>query len=195
MDRTITLEIVLSHLIVSLIPFLISIFLGVSIGYFIARLIRNLIRTHPNVMPFLVLLPWRSIASWAALVTIYSPFVMFTWLFILHYGLGMVPIGISTGLVLLILIIPWSIDAFLKSAYQPDNIRKIFSIFRLSAILSLTIPTFSEIGMGYFVSRSNSSADFQNMKLGYGTVGVLMVVVDILLGFIQLIILGSKGKK
>ena len=179
METDLTLSMILQHLEVSLIPWLIVMVVGGGLGYFFAILFRKWFQDHQRVLNLLVLLPWRSVAIWIALVVIYSPLMVW------QFGLGTIAGSVAVGVALSSLMIPWITTTLVRSWVPLSTIGKILSIVRLSAILSIALPVFLNIGMGYFISRGSFDLEIQKMTLGYEVVGAMLLGTDIVLGIIQ----------
>jgi hypothetical protein len=179
METDLSLSMILQHLEVSLIPWLIVMVVGGGLGYFFAILFRKWFQDHQRVLNLLVLLPWRSVAIWIALVVIYSPLMVW------QFGLGTIAGSVAVGVALSSLMIPWITTTLVRSWYPLSTIGKILSIVRLSAILSIALPVFLNIGMGYFISRGSFDLEIQKMTLGYEVVGAMLLGTDIVLGIIQ----------
>ena len=179
METDLTLSMILQHLEVSLIPWLIVMVVAGGLGYVFAILLRKWFQGHQRVLNLLVLLPWRSVAIWIALVVIYSPLMVW------QFGLGTIAGSVAVGVALSSLIIPWITTTLVRSWVPLSTIGKILSIVRLSAILSIALPVFLNIGMGYFISRGSFDLEIQKMTLGYEVVGAMLLGTDIVLGIIQ----------
>jgi len=179
METDLTLSMILQHLEVSLIPWLIVMVVGGGLGYFFAILFRKWFQDHQRVLNLLVLLPWRSVAIWIALVVIYSPLMVW------QFGLGTIAGSVAVGVALSSLMIPWITTTLVRSWVPLSTIGKILSIVRLSAILSIALPVFLNIGMGYFISQGSFDLEIQKMTLGYEVVGAMLLGTDIVLGIIQ----------
>ena len=179
METDLSLSMILQHLEVSLIPWLIVMVVGGGLGYFFAILFRKWFQDHKRVLNLLVLLPWRSVAIWIALVVIYSPLMVW------QFGLGTIAGSVAVGVALSSLMIPWITTTLVRSWVPLSTIGKILSIVRLSAILSIALPVFLNIGMGYFISRVSFDLEIQKMTLGYEVVGAMLLGTDIVLGIIQ----------
>lgn len=179
METDLSLSMILQHLEVSLIPWLIVMVVGGGLGYFFAILFRKWFQDHQRVLNLLVLLPWRSVAIWIALVVIYSPLMVW------QFGLGTIAGSVAVGVALSSLMIPWITTTLVRSWVPLSTIGKILSIVRLSAILSIALPVFLNIGMGYFISRGSFDLEIQKMTLGYEVVGAMLLGTDIVLGIIQ----------
>ena len=179
METDLTLSMILQHLEVSLIPWLIVMVVAGGLGYVFAILLRKWFQGHQRVLNLLVLLPWRSVAIWIALVVIYSPLMVW------QFGLGTIAGSVAVGVALSSLMIPWITTTLVRSWVPLSTIGKILSIVRLSAILSIALPVFLNIGMGYFISRGSFDLEIQKMTLGYEVVGAMLLGTDIVLGIIQ----------
>jgi hypothetical protein len=187
MEPTLSFVDVLEHLEISLIPWIAALIIGGGLGYLIAILIRRAVQRFPRIRTFLILFPWRSVIAWIALVAISSPVLL------IKYGLGPRSQIATNVTVLFLIVFPWSIQTFLGSWFPSAGGEKAFSIARTLGVLSLTITTILRFGIGIYIERGASLGDLTIMSRGFGIVGVLLLVLDILLGLIQLVVLRNSS--
>ena len=179
MGLELTLPLFLSTLLVSLIPWLIVILVSGGLGYPFAILLRRWFQSHPWGLNYLVLLPWRSVAAWIALVVIQTPLIIW------QFGLGQISTGIAVGIALSVLILPWMTSTIIRSWYPLSLLPKVLSIFRMSAILSIVLSVLLYAGVGYFLYHASWNSDFHKMITAYQVVGALLLGLDLLFGLIQ----------
>lgn len=181
METNLTVALILAHLGASFVPWIIVMLAGGGLGYLLATLLRRWFQGHPRALDLMVLLPWRSIAMWIALVMIDTPWMI--WVF----GLGTRSTIIAIGMALAALFVPWMTSAFLHGWYPASPLRQIGSVVRTSAILAIVLPVFLQAGMGYFIDRVSFDLDTSKMILGYEVLGMMMVGVDLIGGILLLI--------
>jgi len=114
-----------------------------------------------------------------ALVAINAPFTVW------NFGLGPLSTSITIGVALSVLFVPWITSIFLYSEYPVSTRRKVLSLVRTFAILSVVLPVFLQAGVGYFIYQVSFNLDPPNMILGYEVVGAMMLGVDLVIGLVQ----------
>jgi hypothetical protein len=190
METNLTFPLLLAYLGISLIPWLIVMLAGGGFGYLLAVLFLRWFKGHQRAFDLMVLLPWRSIAIFIALVVINTPLMVW------KFGIGLLSPSLSTGVALFVLFVPFIAHMLLNSWHPISAHGKVVSIVRTFAILSLALSVFLQTtGMGYFIYRASSELDFSKLILGYEVVGVMLLGADLLIGLIQNALTHSRTTK
>jgi len=182
MEPTLNFTNILYHLVISLLPWIIAMIAGGGLGYIIALLIKRLTDNHPGSQPLLILFPWRAILAWVALVAISSPILVF------QFGLGLNYQIATNSIVLSMMFIPWAAHYFLHVQIPSTRSESVLSIARTMAVLSIVITSILDFGLGFYLRDVSSLGDVQQMNIVFGIEGAILLGIDILLGFFQLLV-------
>jgi hypothetical protein len=182
MEPTLNFTNILDHIVVSLLPWIMAMIAGGGIGYLIAFLIKRWTGSNPGIQPLLILFPWRAILAWVALVAVSSPILLFQFGLSLNYQIA------TNGIVLSMMVIPWAAHYFLHIGIPATRWGKILSIARSVAVLSIGITSILDFGIGFYLRYVSSMGDVQQMNIVFGVEGAMLVGIDVLLGFVQLLV-------
>ena len=186
MDFDLTLQMVFYHLEICLLAALIAIIVGGGLGYLLSFLLRDWVRRLPGFWNVLVIFPWRSISTWIALVLSRSG------LMIIQFGLGFPADAFTIGGVLLVFVIPWVVQTKLGSYFPLNGLGKMVSFGRTLVILSIALEVMIHFGLGNFMDQAYGQLDYQKINQGYAVLGIMMVGLDLLLGFGQVMVARIK---
>lgn len=186
MEYNLTAQLILYHLETSLLAWLIAIIVGGGLGYLFTLLIRYGIQHLPWLRSLLVVFPWRSIATWIALVLGLSG------LLIIQFGLGFPADTFTIGGVLLVFIIPWVTQTTLSPYFYTNSLQRIISFGRTLAVLSIGIAVIFHFGLGNFMDNAYANLNEQKITQGYAVIGIMMMVIDLLFGIGQLLAAEKK---
>ncbi len=183
---------ILYHLVISLLPWIIAMIAGIGLGYLIAFLIKRFPGNHPGSQPLLILFPWRAILTWVALVVISSPIIL------IQFGLNLSYQIATNSIVLSMMVIPWAAHYFLHAQIPSTRSESVLSIARTVAVLSIVTTSILDFGIGFYLRYVSSLGDVQQMNIVFGVEGAMLLGIDILLGFFQLLVtrrsyLASRG--
>lgn len=189
METDLSLEMTLYHLGISLFATVIAIILGFGLGYLFTFLLRNGVQRSPGLRNVLVIFPWRSISTWIALIIARSGLMVF------EFGLGFPSDVISIAGILVVFIIPWMVQVKLSAYFPLSELGKMISFSRTLAVLAVAVEVLIQFGLGNFLDNAASQLDIPKINQVYAVLGIMMVGLDLLLGFVQIVGTQNKAAK
>ena len=179
-----------SHVIVSIVPWIIAVLAGGALGYILAITFRSWIRRSPGIFFYSAIFPWRSIAALISLIAITYPWIQ------MRYGLGDASGIFSMGIILIAWSVPCTMQAIFQHWFETTLRVRMVSTYRMLAIVSIAITAITLHGTGYMIiyaglQNLNDAITFQ----GYALTGGILLIVDLILGFIQFWLSRLKTKK
>lgn len=170
------------HLLISLVPWLAGVVVGGGLGYACALVARSVFSTLPGLRRASMLLPWRTVAVTLPLL---SPFVP------VFVGLGMVAGAVIVGLFVFLFALPFTVVALLEHWYPSPLVVRLIAGARTLATASIAVAAASTMvagsgGAGVLMFQGMRLLDYPQMVRGFSIVVLLALIVDILLGTLQL---------
>jgi len=172
------------HLLISLVPWLAGVVVGGGLGYACALVARRLFSTLPGLRRASMLLPWRTIVVTLPLL---SPFVT------ILVGLGRVAGAVMVGLFVFLFALPFTVVALLEQWYPSPLVVRLIAGARTLATASVAVaavgpPLAGSGGAGVLIFQQGMLLlDYPQMLKGFGIVVLLALMIDILLGILQLL--------
>lgn len=178
------INIFLDHVLISLVPWLAGIVVGGGLGYACALVARSLFSTRPGLRRASMLLPWRTIAVTLALVALVSPII------VVRVGLGRVAGMISVGIFVLVFALPFTVGTLLEYWYPSPLAVHLIAGARTLAIASVAVAIASRLSgssaAGALIFQGMRLLDYPQMLRGFSIVALLALIIDVLLGALQL---------
>lgn len=173
------------HLLISLVPWLAGVVVGGGLGYACALVARSLFSTLPGLRRASILLPWRTVAVSLALVVL-SPFVP------VLVGLGTVAGATMVALFVLVFALPFTVVTLLEHWCPSPLAVRLIAGSRILATASVAVATSTARvagsgGAGALIYKAMRLLDRPQMLRGFLIVVVLALMMDILLGALQLL--------
>lgn len=180
------------HLLISLVPWLAGVVVGGGLGYVCALVARRLFSTRPGLRRASMLLPWRTVAVSLALVVL-SPFVP------VLVGLGTVAGATMVALFVLVFALPFTVVTLLEHWYPSPLAVRLIAGCRILATASVAVAAFTALvagsgGAGVLILEGLRLLDHPQMLRGFLIVVVLALMIDILLGVLQLLVVSTLRK-
>jgi ABC-type proline/glycine betaine transport system permease subunit len=174
----------LDHLLISLVPWLAGIVVGGGLGYACALVARSLFSTRPGLRRASMLLPWRTIAMTLALALL-SPFVP------ILVGLGTVAGATMVALFVFLFALPFTISTLLEYWHPSPLVVRLIAGARILAAASVAVAAFTPMvagsgGAGVLIFEGWRLLDYPQVLRGFSLVILLALMIDILLGALQL---------
>ena len=178
------ISVVGEHLLISLVPWLAGVVVGGALGYACALVARSLFSTLPGLRRASILLPWRTVAVSLALVVL-SPFVP------VLVGLGTVAGATMVALFVLVFALPFTVVTLLEHWCPSPLAVRLIAGSRILATASVAVAAFTALvagsgGAGALIYEGMRLLDHAQVLRGFSIVVVLALIVDILLGTLQL---------
>jgi ABC-type proline/glycine betaine transport system permease subunit len=172
------------HLLISLVPWLAGATVGGGLGYACALVARRLFSTFPGLRKASMLLPWRTAAVTLPLL---SPLV------VILVGLGVVAGATMVGLFVLLFALPFTVVALLEQWYPSPLAVRLIAGARTLATASVAVaavgpPVAGSGGAGVLIFQQGMRLlDYSQMLMGFSIVVFLALMIDVLLGALQLL--------
>jgi len=182
----------LNHLLISLVPWFAGIVVGGGLGCACALVARSLFSALPGLRRASILLPWRTIAVTLALALL-SPFVP------VLVGLGTVA-GATMGAIFVFLFaLPFTVSTLLEHWYPSPLVVRLVAGSRILATASVAVAAFTSIvagsgGAGVLIFEGWRLLDYPQVLRGFSFVVLLALVIDVLLGALQLLFSRTSRK-
>ena len=176
------------HLLISLVPWLAGAIVGGGLGYACALMARRMFSTFPGLRKASMLLPWRTVSVTLPLL---SPSVA------IPVGLGIVAGAVMVGLFVLLFALPFTVVILLEQWYPSPLVVRFIARARTLATASVAVaavgpPLVGSGGAGVLIFQQGMRLlDYPQMLRGFSIVVFLALMIDILLGILQLLF--SKG--
>jgi hypothetical protein len=175
------------HVLISLVPWLAGVVVGGGLGYVCARATRILFSSLPGLRRPSVLLPWRTILM-GLLLLVLSPASE------VLFGIGAVAGAVVVGLFILLLTMSFTATVLFEYWHPPSLVLRFFAGARTLGTASLVVAVgagvFGGGGIGPTMIRAISLLQYGQALKGWLTIVVLMLMLDLLLGGLQLIVSG-----
>lgn len=171
------------HLLISLVPWLAGVVVGGGLGYTCALAARSLFSTLPGLRRASMLLPWRTVAVTLPLL---SP-----WVAVL-VGLGRVGGAVMIGLFVFLFALPFTVVTLLEQWYPSLFVVRLIARARTLATASVSVAAVVPLvqgsgGAGVLIFQGMRLLDHAQMLRGFSIVVLLALMVDVLLGALQLL--------
>jgi ABC-type proline/glycine betaine transport system permease subunit len=175
---------VLEHLLISLIPWLIGIAVGGALGVLCALGMRALLAARPTLRRLWVLLPWRTLVM-GLLVVVWSPFIVSL------LGIGPFTGGVMVAGSVSLLSAAFAATTLHEYRYpSPLGSRLIAGARTLavgSGLIAAGVGLIGGGGLGYSILEAARLSQYGVMWKGLLAVLALALVLDLMLGLVQMI--------
>ena len=170
------------HLLVSLVPWLIGVAVGGGLGYVCALAAHSLFSALPGLRRASMLLPWRTVAVTLPLL---SPLV------VVLVAMGALAGAIIVGLFVFLFALPFTVVALLEQWYPSPLVVRLIARARTLATASVAVaaigpPWVGSGGAGWLIYEGMRFRDNSQMLRGFSIVVLLALMIDVLLGALQL---------
>jgi ABC-type nitrate/sulfonate/bicarbonate transport system permease component len=177
------MSIVREHLLVSLAPWLAGVVVGGVLGYACTLVARRLFSTRPGWRRTSMLLPWRTVAVTLPLL---SPLI------VVFVGLGTMAGAVMVGLFVFLFALPLTVITLLEQWYPWPLVVRLIARARTLATASVAVaavgpPSVGSGGAGVLIFGGMGLLDYPQMLRGFSIVVLLALMVDVLLGALQLL--------
>jgi hypothetical protein len=185
------LAVLVEHALISLAPWLVGVVVGGGLGYACARAARVLISALPGLRRVSMLLPWRTAAVTVPLLSPLTPVLL---------GLGTVAGATMVALFVFLFALPFTSSTLLEHWYPSSLAVRLIGGFRILATASVAVATSAPMvagsgGAGVLIFREGwSLLDYSQVLRGLCVVIVLALMVDILLGALQVLFGRTSGR-
>jgi ABC-type proline/glycine betaine transport system permease subunit len=172
------------HALISLVPWLVGVAVGGGLGYACALVARSLFSTRPHLRQVSTLLPWRTVVMTLPLVAFLIPVLI---------GLGTVAGGATVAFFVFLFAVPFTTGALLER-WRPSPLAvRLVGGFRTLATASVAVATLTPIvagtgGAGVLIIQGWRVLNYPQMLIGFSIAVLLAVVIDLLLGALQLLL-------
>lgn len=180
------------HLLISLAPWLAGVVAGGVLGYACALVARRLFSTRPGWRRVSMLLPWRTVAITLPLL---SPLV------VVFVGLGTMAGAVMVGLFVFLFALPLTVVTLLEQWYPSPLVVRLVAGARTLATASVAVaavgpPVAGSGGAGVLIFQGMRLLDYPRMLRGFWVVVLLALMIDVLLGALQLLfcLIGYKTR-
>jgi len=186
------MDIFLDHLLISLVPWLAGTVVGGGLGYACALVARSLFSALPGSRRASMLLPWRTVAVTLALVALVSPII------VIRVGLGRVAGMISVGIFVFAFALPFTVGTLLEHWYPSPLVVRLIAGSRILATASVAVAIVGCLpgsgGAGALIFQGMRLLDYPQMFRGFSVVALLSLIIDVLLGALQLLFSRTSEK-
>jgi osmoprotectant transport system permease protein len=183
---------ILEHLLISVVPLVVGLVLGGGLGALCALLIRLVFSALPWSRNLAILLPWRTVLVGLVLL-LGAPFL------VTRLGLGVTTAAISVGLILFLLTLVTTIGLLVEhwhpSALGVRVLAGIRMLATASGAIAAGVGFMSGGGLGFLILQGMRLLNYELAWQGVLAVVILALVLDSLVGVVQLVlayIIGSK---
>ena len=179
------------HLLISLVPWLAGVVIGGGLGYACALVARRLFSTLPGLHRASMLLPWRTVVVTLPLM---SPLI------VIYIGLGRGAGAVMVGLFVFLFALPFTVAALLEQWYPSPLVVRLIAGARTLATASVAVaavgpPLAGSGGAGLLIFQQGMLLlDYPQMLRGFAIVVLLALMIDILLGVLQLLLFSNSLK-
>ena len=179
------LSVIGQHLLISLLPWLAGVLVGGGLGYACALVVRSLFSTLPGLRRASILLPWRTVIVTLALGVL-SPLVP------VLIGLGTVAGAAIVALFVFLFAFPFTVATLLEHWYPSPLVVRLIAGSRILATASVAVAAFTAVlvgsgGAGALIFEGWRLLDRAQVLRGFSIVVVLALIIDVLLGALQLL--------
>lgn len=171
------------HLLIALLPWLVGVIGGGGLGYACAVVARALFSKRPALRRPLVLVPWRTIAVTLPLLSAFVPAVL---------GLGMITGMAVVGLFVFSFAFPFTVATLLDRWHPSTLLSHLIAGARTLGTASVVVAAATAMvggggGAGAMIFYGMSIPEHGELLVGLSTVVLLALMVDVLLGGLQLL--------
>lgn len=171
------------HLLIALLPWLVGVIGGGGLGYACAVVARALFSKRPALRRPLVLVPWRTIAVTLPLLSAFVPAVL---------GLGMITGMAVVGLFVFSFAFPFTVATLLDRWHPSTLLSHLIAGARTLGTASVVVAAATAMvggggGAGAMIFYGMSIPEHGELLIGLSIVVLLAVMVDVLLGGLQLL--------
>ena len=186
-----TVSVVFEHLLISLGAWVVGGALGGALGTLIALGVRTWFASASSLRKLSMLMPWRTVVM-SLLIVVWTPAS------VLLVGLGPAAGMLSTGLVMFLFALSFTVSILLERWYPSAFAVRLIAGLRTLATASLVVAAFvgfyDGTGIGWYMSRSLMTLYFDVLLQEWLVLAALVLVTDVLLGIVQLAVSNSAGK-
>jgi len=177
---------IFQHILLSLVPWLIGSAIGGLIGFVLAAWIKDWCNRDDKNIRRLLLIPWRTMILITMLI-VFSP------LMVIWVGLGNIATFLMVTSFIFLLALPIATNIFLDNWSSLSKPIQITSTVRSLATFSIVLTIWVSIysfggGLGSIMLKHMRVLEFNLWLTTWLVVGAITLVVDILLGILQLLI-------
>ena len=170
------------HLLISLVPWLVGVAIGGTLGYVCACMGRRLFSAFPPLRRLSMLLPWRTVAVTLPLL---SPLV------VVLVAMGALAGVMMVGLFVFLFALPFTVVALLEQWYPSSLVVRLIARARTLATASVAVaaigpPWVGSGSAGVLIFQGMRLLDYAQMLRGFYIVVLLALMIDVLLGALQL---------
>src|SRR5512138_88609 len=184
-----TMSVILQHLLISLGAWLVGTIVGVALGIVIAFRAHALFTMVPHLHRLSVLIPGRTIVLSLLIIT-------WTPISVRLVGLGPAADLLNTGFVICLFALSFAVVSLLERWYPSSFAVHVMAGLRTLATVSLTISVFvgNYSGIGWHMFRSLMNLDYDLLFQEWLVLAGFILLLDVLLGIVQLIVVDRIGK-
>lgn len=175
------------HLLIPLVPWLAGVVAGGVLGWACALGARRRFSTRPGLRAASMLLPWRTVAVALPPLSPYGVTLV---------GLGTTAGAVVVGLFVFLLAVPSTVVTLLEQWYPSPLVARLIAKARMLAtgsvaVAAVTPPVTGSGGAGVLILEGMQLLDYAQMISGFSIVVLLSLAVDLLLGALQVAVLGT----
>lgn len=185
----------LNHVLLSIIPWVAGGLIGGGLGYLLALAMRPL-GSRPGPRRALKLLPWRTIAFALVAIALNSayPFILLSPMLrsVLHVKGFFVHVTLSISIAVFALASPFTTSIIAGYWFPPSLGERLVAGARTlgvaSAVLALTASYWGVSSPGHLIAIAMHAFDYSRVWLGYSIMVSTALIVDLVMGLIQMAI-------
>ncbi len=185
----------INHLLLSIVPWVAGGLIGGGLGYLLALAIRPL-SARPGLYRALRLIPWRTIAFVLVAIAIYAAYPVYLLGSVLRSampGTGfLVDALASISFAVLAVALPFTTSIIAGYWFPPSLGERLAAGARTlgvaSVVLALTASHWGVNGAGRLIAIGAREFDYSEVGLGYGIVVSVALIVDLVMGLIQMVV-------
>lgn len=171
------------HLLISLVPWLAAVVIGGGLGYACALVARSFFSARRGLRRASMLLPWRTLAVTLPLL---SPFALVV------LGLGRVAGAAIVGFFVFLFALPLTTVTLIEHWYPSPLLVRLIAGARTLATASIAVATATPWvagsgGAGVLILEGWRLLDYAQVIRGFSIVVLLALMIDLLLGTLQLL--------
>lgn len=181
------------HILISFIPWLVGCVAGGSLGYICAIVVCRLFSRDPGLRRVSLLAPWRTAIVVLALAS-FSPFVP------VFVGLGTAAGGAMIALFVFLFALPFTASTLIGHWFPASLTVRLVGGFRTLATVAVTAASFTPTvagsgGAGQLIFYEGwLLADYSQVLRGFAVVILLNLIIDVLLGMLQIVLSRSQKR-
>jgi hypothetical protein len=187
-----TLSTVLEHLLISLAAWVVGGAVGGVLGFLIAIKVQTLFTAAPHLRRLSMLLPGRTVGL-NLLIAAWTPASVFL------VGLGPVSGLLDNSLVILLFTLPFTVSLFLERWYPSPFAIRVIAGLRTLATASIVATAFlgsdDAYGIGWNLWISIANLRYDEFLQVWLVLAVLILILDVLLGIVQLVVADHIEKR